>query len=173
VNLAAVNYHFGSKEGLLEAILIRSAQPMVEERLRLLAACAEGPGRPPMLEQLLFAFISPSLSLGREAGVDGVTFDRLRARVAVESDELYRRIVANAFDDSTKRFLGAFQAALPDLPPDLVAWRFHFSIGATIYTMANNGRIQWVTGGAVDPSDREVTLSRLLPFLAAAFRAPP
>ena len=172
VNLAAVNYHFGSKEGLLEALFAQRAKPICEERLRLLALCRAARGRPPMLEQVLDAFLRPAFSLGLEAGVDGATFGKLRARLSVESEELYRRILSRAFDDSTRQFLDAVTAALPDLPSAEVAWRFHFMLGTMIYTMANSGRIQSVTAGALDPSDPDAILARLIPFLTAGFRAP-
>jgi AcrR family transcriptional regulator len=172
VNLAAVNYHFGSKERLLEALFAQRARPITEERLRLLALCAPGPGRKPMLEQVLEAFLRPAFSLGLEAGVDGATFGRLRARLSVESEELYRRVLSRAFDASTRRFLDAVAEALPGLPRAEVEWRFHFMLGTMIYTMANSGRIQSVTGGACDPGDPDEILARLVPFLAAGFRAP-
>ena len=172
VNLAAVNYHFGSKEGLLEALFAQRAKPITEARLAALVRCRVAPDRPPMLEQVLDAFLRPAFSLGLEAGVDGATFGKLRARLSVESEELYRRILSRAFDDSTRQFLDAVTAALPDLPSAEVAWRFHFMLGTMIYTMANSGRIQSVTAGALDPSDPDAILARLIPFLAAGFRAP-
>lgn len=172
VNLAAVNYHFGSKEKLLEALFAQRARPITEARLHLLGQCAAGPGRPPMLEQLLEAFLRPAFSLGLEAGVDGATFGKLRARLSVESEELYRRILSRAFDASTRRFLDAVAAALPALPRAEVEWRFHFMLGTMIYTMANSGRIQSVTAGACDPGEPDAVLARLIPFLCAGFRAP-
>ena len=128
VNLAAVNYHFGSKEKLLEALFARRALPITQERMRLLGRCAEAPGRQPMLEQVLEGFLRPAFSLGREAGVDGATFGKLRARLSVESVELYRRILSQAFDASTAAFLEAVVAALPDLPRAEVEWRFPYFI---------------------------------------------
>lgn len=171
-NLAAVNYHFGSKEKLLEALFLRRARPITEARMRLLAGCAPGRGRPPMLEQVLEAFLRPAFSLGLEEGVDGADFGRLRARLSVESDTLYRRILSQAFDASTRAFLDATIAALPKLPRDEVTWRFHFMLGTMLYSMADTGRIQSVSGDAVDPRDPEEVLARLIPFLAAGFRAP-
>jgi AcrR family transcriptional regulator len=168
VNLAAVNYHFGSKEKLLEAVFAERARPIVGERLRLLAHCAAGPGRPPLLEQVLAAFLRPAFS----PGLDSATFGRLRARLSVDSEDLYRRILARAFDASTRQFLDAVVAALPELPRAEVAWRFHFMLGTMIYTMANSGRIQSVTDGTCDPSEADAVLARLIPFLAAGFRAP-
>jgi AcrR family transcriptional regulator len=173
VNLAAVNYHFGSKEKLLEALFAERARPITEERLHLLGRCAEAPDRPPMLEQLMDAFLRPAFSLGLEAGVDGATFGKLRARLSVESEELHRRVLSRAFDASTRCFLDAVVATLPALPRAEVEWRFHFMLGTMIYTMANSGRIQSVTEGACDPGEPDVVLARLIPFLCAGFRAPP
>src|SRR5688500_10555299 len=66
VNLASLHYHFGSKENLLEEIFTARARPIAEERLRLLEQCAEAPARPPLLEQILDAFLRPALTLGIE-----------------------------------------------------------------------------------------------------------
>lgn len=173
VNLAAVNYHFGSKEKLLEALFARRALPITEERLRLLALCAEQAGRPPMLEQLLEAYLRPAFSLGLEAGVDGATFGKLRARLSVESEDLYRRILSRAFNASSRAFLDAMALALPGLPRAEVEWRFHFMLGTMLYTMADNGRIQSITDGECQPGDADTVLARLIPFLCAGFRAPP
>src|SRR3546814_15285151 len=62
-NIAAVHYHFGSKEALLERIFEARCSTMNDERLRLLGACAPGPGRPPRLEQILNAYLRPALVL--------------------------------------------------------------------------------------------------------------
>ena len=171
VNLAAVNYHFGSKEGLLEALFEQRAKPIAEARLRLLGACAEGPGRPPLLEQLLDAFLRPAFTLGVEPALGGVAFVRLRARLAAETEQMARRILGRAFDLSSRRFLDAFAEALPALPRPEVEWRFHFLLATMVYTMANNGRIQSLTGGSCDPGDLEQALRNLVPFLAAGFRS--
>jgi AcrR family transcriptional regulator len=172
VNLAAVNYHFGSKERLLEELFTYRARPITGERMRLLALCAEGPGRPPMLEQLLEAFLRPAFSLGLEAGVDGATFGKLRARLSVESEELYRKILSRAFDASTRAFLDAVAQALPHLPRTEVEWRFLFMLGTMIYAMADTRRIQSLTDNAAAPGNPESALPKLVPFLCAGFRAP-
>ncbi|TCT02950.1 TetR/AcrR family transcriptional regulator [Aquabacter spiritensis] len=172
VNLASLHYHFGSKEGLLEAIFEARAKPIADERMRRLAECAEAPGRPPLLEQLLFAFLHPALTLGLEPRFGGPAFARLRARLGSESEKVSRRILSKAFDESSKAFMAAMQAALPDLPRGEFAWRFHFLLGTMVYTMADSGRIQSLTGNACDPADGRAALDHLIPFLAAGFRAP-
>ena len=172
VNLAAVHYHFGSKEGLLEALFERRAKPIAEARIRLLEACAAGPGRPPMLEQMLEAFLRPALTLGTQPDLGGTAFMRLRARMAAETESIAQRILSRAFDASSLRYLDAIAEALPDLPRAEVEWRFHFLLGTMAYTMANNGRIQALTRARCNPGDQERALRYLVPFLAAGFRSP-
>lgn len=171
VNLASLHYHFGSKENLLEAIFEARAKPIADERMRMLALCREEPGRPPLLEQLLTAFLLPALTLGVEPRFGGPAFARLRARLGSETEKVSKRILAKAFDQSSKAFMVALGEALPELTPAELAWRFHFLLGTMVYTMAYSGRIQSLTD-ACDPSDGRAALAHLVPFLAAGFRAP-
>ena len=168
-NSAAANYHFGSKKGLLDAVFERHATGMAAEREALLAACASAPGRPPLLEQIISAFLEPSMR-GRHGGV---TFARLRARMLAESSEQTRELYAIHFNDSSRHFLKALGNTLPELPARDLYWRFHMMLGAMVYTLANPGRIQVLTEDACDPSDPNQALDYLVPMLAQMFCAPP
>ena len=172
VNLASIAYHFGSKDGLLEALFAQRAAPIAEERLRLLAACYEKTKRP-KLEEILDAFLRPALVLGVEPRFGGPAFVKLRARLATEPEALSRRILAKAFDLSSRKFIDAIAQALPTLPRAELEWRFHFMLGAMFYTMADSGRIQALTKGRVDPGDVGSALRHMIPFLAAGFRSAP
>ena len=172
VNLASIAYHFGSKDGLLEALFAQRAAPIAEERLRLLAACYEKTKRP-RLEDILDAFLRPALVLGVEPRFGGPAFVKLRARLATEPETLSRKILAKAFDLSSRKFIEAIAMALPDLPRAEVEWRFHFMLGAMFYTMADSGRIQALTKGRIDPGDVKRALRHMIPFLAAGFRSAP
>src|ERR1700720_3422942 len=60
VNLAAVHYHFGSREELVGAGIESRVAPMNAERLRLLDQVEAAPsGAPPALEDILRAFVAP------------------------------------------------------------------------------------------------------------------
>jgi AcrR family transcriptional regulator len=172
VNLASLHYHFGSKEGLLESIFQVRSKPIADERMRMLADCVEAPGRPPLLEQLLTAFLLPALTIGVEPRFGGPAFTRLRARLSMEPEAVSRRILGKAFDESSRAFLHAIERALPEVPKLEISWRFHFLLGTMVYSMASTGRIQSITRGACDPADGTTTLSHLIPFLAAGFRNP-
>ena len=169
VNTAAVHYHFGSKKGLLEAVFARRIIPIAEERLKLLAECRDSDRRPPLLEQIIAAFLEP----GMRGSHGGATFARLRARMAADASDETRSLMARYFDRSSAQFLAALANALPHLPPRDLHWRFHFMLGTMVYTMANPGRIQALTGDACDPSDMDAALAYLVPFLAQGFQADP
>lgn len=175
VTLSALNYHFGEKENLLAEIFAARAAPIAAERMRLLAAiqaqgAIEARGAP-TLEAVIDAFLRPAVTVSSQFG--GEAFVKLRARLATEPEAFSRRILAQAFDDSSSAFIAALQATLPGLPPVDLAWRFHFLLGTMFYTMANSGRIQSLTDGVCDPGDSEAALSHMVPFIAAGFRAAP
>lgn len=167
-NSAAANYHFGSKSGLLEAVFARHATGIAEERAALLRDCREEPGRPPLIEQILRAFLEPGMR-GRHGGE---AFARFRGRLLAENTEMTRDLYARHFNESTGQFLDALQAALPELQPQDLHWRFHILLGSMIYTLANPGRINVLSDGACDPSDPDQALENLVPTLAQMFRNP-
>jgi len=171
VNLASVHYHFGSKEEVLAEVFALRAKPLAERRLEMLAAVRrEADGRP-VLEDVLDAFLRPSLEIARQEG--GEHFLRLRARLAYERNETSRAILAEAFDRSSAAFLAALGEALPELPKLDLYWRFHFMLGAMSYTMANPGRIQSLTKDVCDAGDMETALHYMIPFLIAGFTSQP
>ncbi|MGC1466634.1 MAG: TetR/AcrR family transcriptional regulator [Pseudolabrys sp.] len=172
VNLASIAYHFGSKDGLLEALFAQRAAPIAQERLRLLALCMEGDKRLE-LEPILDAFLRPALTLGVQPQFGGPAFVKLRARLATEPETTTRKILSKAFDLSSRKFIDAIAQALPQMPRAEVEWRFHFMLGAMFYTMADSGRIQSLTNGRIDPGNVKRALHHMIPFLAAGFRSAP
>ena len=167
VNLAAIHYHYGSKEALLAELFARSAKPIVKWRLDLLAKARRRPDGRPVLEDVIEAFLRPSLQSGRRQNAN---FVHLRARLALERDEAVRRILSEAFDASSRTFIEAIAEALPDLPRDELYWRFHFMLGSMAYTMADSGRIQTLSGGECDPSEADQALKRMVSVYCGVFR---
>jgi AcrR family transcriptional regulator len=170
VHLSALNYHFGSKQQLLEDIFIGRARPIVEERMRRLEEIRKRKGTP-CLEEILEAFLRPALSA--EAHRGGATFIKLRARLGLAPDTVSRKILSDAFDQSDRLFLSEIKRALPGISAEDIEWRFHFLFGMMVYTMANVGRIESLTDGHCDTSDVELALQHLIPFLVAGFCSPP
>lgn len=172
VNLGAVNYHFGSKRALFEAIFAEGATRMVEMRLRLLDGCREGPERPPLLEQIITAYLAPGLIYGRERN-DIAEFQRIRARIVTEDSELARTLLQRHFRKSTERFLDMFECALPDVPRTLLIWRYQTLIATVVYAGSSWGTIHSAPDGETGDADDSQALDYLVPLMAAMFRTRP
>jgi AcrR family transcriptional regulator len=169
VNIASIGYHFRSKEGLLAEVYRRHCEPMIEERLRGLAAAKllAGGAR---LAAIIEAFVRPAL---QQVDVEeGETFIRLRAVLSGENSELLEKLVAENFDQSSSAFIEALCACLPHLSRTDVCWRFHFLLGTVYYTAAGPHRIHAFSNGRCDPGDTEAVIKELVPFMTRAFQAP-
>src|SRR5690606_33399679 len=170
-NVAAVHYHFGSKETLVEEVFRRRATKIAEERDRGLATALTAPADT-RLEAMLRVFLESGFT-GGDTPKGAARFARLRARISTEDTALARRLLSECFDEGSRRYLAALAGLLPHLDADDIAWRFHAMLGIMVYTMANPGRIQTLTEGRCDPSDYLAAVDRLVPVVAAMFRSGP
>jgi AcrR family transcriptional regulator len=170
VNSALIGYYFRGKEGLLAEVYTRHCQVLKAERVSLLSKYCKN-GRKPSLEEVLDAFIQPSLEATRDRNGKR-NFPRLRAILSAENSSLLEQLVAQNFDESTKVFVDELCRCLPHVSRDEIFWRFHFLLGTIYYTATGPHRIKTLTKGRCDPSDPVATSEELIPFLAAGFRAP-
>ena len=170
-NIASVNYHFGSKEALFQAVIARRLGPINDERLRLLAAAeTEGEGVPPALEAVVEAFVRPIIRL-RHDSTHGEHFMRLMGRVHAEPGE-WTLHALEEFRESFQRFAEVFARILPDLADEERLWRMFFLIGVTAHTAAADFKLQHFAGDRCPPVDIETTSRRIVAFAVAGFRAP-
>jgi AcrR family transcriptional regulator len=173
-NLAAINYHFGGKEGLFQAMLARRLDALHEERLALLDAYERiAAGRPLTCERILAALFVPALRLAREPRRGGRDFLRLLGRAYVDPSPALREFLSERYAPSIARFKEAFARALPKIAPRELTWRLHFMMGALAYTLA--GADAWQLIAALTPADAandQLLLRRLAPFLIAGLQAP-
>jgi AcrR family transcriptional regulator len=170
VNLAAVHYHFGTKEDLLRVVLSRIVIPVNRERLEMLEQVEAAAGSdPPSLEGILEAFIAPDLRLIRDLGERGVIIARFLGRSYTEPAEMVQALSREHYEDLGQRFMEAFARALPEVPQSELYFRFKLVLGVLTYFLADN---DLTAGYAEDLSDVEGTVGRLVAFLAAGLRAP-
>jgi AcrR family transcriptional regulator len=161
VNLAAVNYHFQSKESLIEAVIMRGAGPVNDKRIAMLEAA----GPHPTIEQLIEAFVGPVLEQDFEPMAP------LMARV-LSSPEVMKRVFKHHMETLSRRFAEGVAKILPELSPAEVIWRLHFTAGAMAHTVTRAPVLRDVFGGSMDLKDRKLLIARLVRFAAAGFCAP-
>ena len=171
VNVASVNYHFGSKEALLTEVLERRLKPINERRLQLLdEAEAEAGNEPPQLEAVIRAFLTPPFHMQRVWGEQGRGFLRLVGRIHAETNEEFRATFVKQFDVVFQRFTTALGRALPQLEEADLSWRMLFMVGSMAFTMSwGPTLVSRESGAARDP---EEVLESLVLYAAAGMAAP-
>ena len=162
VNLAAINYHFQTKDSLIDAIVARRIEPVNKKRFELLEAA----GPQATVEQILRAFMAPVMQVKVDAVVP------LIGRILSNPELFVERVFHKHLAPVSQRFVEALSKALPDLPPSELLWRLHFSVGVLTHTMLWGRIFPKITNGVCDISDREALVERAVRFVAAGFRAP-
>jgi len=174
VNLAAVNYHFGSKEELFQAVLTRRLDPMNQERVELLSRLESKAAPAPLsCDRILMALFVPALRLARDPARGGKNFLRLLGRAYADPAPFIRQFLSEQYAPMIARFKAAFGRALPHLPRRELSWRLHFIMGALSYTLAGTDALKLIAElNPRDTGNDELLLRRLAPFLLAGLTAP-
>jgi AcrR family transcriptional regulator len=174
VNLAAVNYHFGSKDALIEALFRRRLDPMNAARIAELDRLeSDAGGRALPQEQIIRAFIGPSLRLMEDAKGGGRNFIRLLGRTYTEPTKPIRVLIGQLYAPTMARYKAALERALPHMPAGELIWRMHFMFGTLAYTLAATDTVQLIAGcKPEDRYDARLLEDRLTQFLAAGLNAP-
>src|SRR5947208_5281397 len=124
VNLAAINYHFGSKEDLIAAVFERRVIPVNEARLIALDSVEKVAGKKgPKLENILEAFIRPALQASLEQSKGGTAFSNLFGRCLSEPSPQVEALLKKQFEPMAERMQAALRKSLPNLSRSEIFWR--------------------------------------------------
>lgn len=169
VNIAAVNYHFGSKDNLVNEVFRRRMDEMTSDRLaRLERARQEHPGE---LGPVLAAFVEPALAMAQDRH-NGGAFVRVIARAYAEKNDNLRKFLSDHYGHVLREFARAIATCLPGLSKEELYWRLDFLAGALTYAMADFGLIKRPAG--VSEADHRARAAReLIRFAEAGFVSAP
>jgi AcrR family transcriptional regulator len=166
VNIAAVNYHFGSKENLVNEVFRRRMDEMSAQRLaQLKIAVQQHPGE---LEPVLAAFVEPALALSKDRH-GGAAFIRVIARAYAEKNDSLRKFLSDQYGHVPREFAKAIAGSVPKLSKEQLYWRLDFLSGALTYAMADFGMIKRPSG-TTEAAHRERAARELIRFAAAGLK---
>ena len=171
VNVTSINYHFGQRDKLIEAVVERRSQIINEERLALLEK-AEAQ-TPLSVAEIVWAYYQPSFDTKRIGDQGWRNYLRILSRLSLESGKFYRDLMARYYDPIHTNFLEALGRALPDLPEEELIWRYHTmqAIGIRAFPMPRPLNVNFRKIAAnVTP---EESLRNVLPLMVHMFAAPP
>ena len=167
VNIAAVNYHFGSKENLVNEVFRRRMDDMSAQRLSALKLATEQ--HPGELEAILAAFVEPALALAQDRHGGGA-FVRVLARAYAEKNDALRKFLSDHYGHVLRDFAKAIAGCLPGLSKEELYWRLDFLAGSLTYAMADFGLIKRPPG-ITEAAHRQRAAHELIRFAAAGFKS--
>ena len=171
VNLATVYYYFGSKHGLMEAVLKRRFGPLRQEHLALLRQSEQAADHQPLpVEPILEAMLLPPLRLANAAPAKHQALSRLIGRIVAEPDPKIQETLRSQREEVRAAFLKALQRSFPRATRAELLWRIEFVWGALALLLCNPKKIELESRGACDPADTATVLAEMIRFFAPGFR---
>jgi AcrR family transcriptional regulator len=161
VNLAAVNYHFGSKDELIAELFVTRSLATNRERLNELKRAEEAGGGRASIDSILRALVGPTLRgcLGPDS--ERSTAARFMIRASIESVPPIRRI-KNREVDHLRKFAAAMRRSLPECSEVDLYWGLHFALAMAHQTIRDSERLTKLSEGSCDLNDVAGIIDRVV-----------
>jgi AcrR family transcriptional regulator len=172
VNLAAVNYHFGSKKTLLEEVIKRRILPLNQirrQRLEEVRNTAKKKSKKPDTKEILYAFIQPTLQF-RESEPGAKEFLTFIGRSFADPDNTVRKVFVQFIKPMFKLLQESMYEALPQYPQNQVFWRLQFTMGALFHTLHICSDINMEQLN-IDDLDASALTDLIIPYVTAGMKA--
>lgn len=171
VNLASVNYHFGSKKALIQAVFDRFMLRLSDELTVEIAQIKSG-RHAPNVEQVLRLFLKPLQALDELEPQGAAIFMRLLGWAYAETQGHLRRFVSEKYGHVLSELIAMLRQAYPGLSQKDVFWRLHFMLGALVFAIGGASALSEISAADFDENvDVKGVVAKLIPFLAAGFKA--
>ena len=170
VDTALVHYYFSTKQGLFDAVFLRRAAILNEERMRALDAYERAHGEAMTVAGLMEAFLRPVLEPSTHTGPGWRSYFTLVAQVnntPVWGGETMTRY----FDPVIHRLIHLLRQVLPGVPDADIFWAYDMLSGALTHSMGQTGRLDLLSGGLCASADLSTAADRLVAFATAGFEA--
>src|ERR1700704_3804924 len=161
VNLAAVNYHFGSKDELIAELFVTRSLATNRERLNELKAAEEAGGGRASIDSILRALVGPTLRGCLGPDRERSTAARFMIRASIESVPPIRRI-KNREIDHLRKFAAAMRRSLPGRDQVDLYWGLHFALAMAHQTIRDSERLTKLSEGKCDLDDVEGIVERVV-----------
>ncbi len=168
VHLAAVNYHFNTKDGLLRALVERRLKPLNRQRQELIDKYENRFGQGSVaVESVLYELIAPAIKMCFEAP----DFLKIAGQIVSHPDEETYTIYLSNFNELFTRVKDVMVFPLPHISEEELMWRIHFVIGSIIHTCTNHSGLSLLSHGVCEMNVQEEMVNRLISFCAAGLKA--
>lgn len=169
VTQALINYYFGSKYGLYEAVFIRRGRVIADGRMKLLEELKQRSDV--SVRDVVRAFLAPTIALRDTPG--GRLFLRLQARLHTEPADISYKLRNEAYDVSTRAYVQMLAKVCPELSAKDVNWRMALMIGAYMYVFSDTHRLEQLAPDDCDADNTEELFEQITAFITAGIGAPP
>lgn len=173
VNVAAIHYHIGDKQKLIQTVLASATEPVNQLRLSLLKQLEDSNDL--TLKGVVEALVSPPIQQSISMTGNSRLLIRLLMHARALPEQKSSALIFSYYDDLALRFVEAFMKVTPGLGREEAFWRYSFTIGAMMYVITdsdkNYHRINQLSDGLCDTDDPATIINQLVVFIVAGFQA--